>query len=95
MEDLKKNIEKVFALARMQMVNANPGAAYGQGYIHPNLRTLENYTSAELDAHKVASRKAAIIPGIRRIYQRKFSGIQEISAPFNDPKHQKPYSFPV
>ncbi len=25
MEDLKKNIEKVFALARMQMVNANPG----------------------------------------------------------------------
>ena len=26
MEDLKKNIEKVFALARMQMVNANPGA---------------------------------------------------------------------
>ena len=25
MEDLKKNIEKVFALARMQMVNSNPG----------------------------------------------------------------------
>ena len=26
MEDLKQNIEKVFALARMQMVNSNPGA---------------------------------------------------------------------
>jgi len=26
MNELKKNIEKVFALARMQMVNANPGA---------------------------------------------------------------------
>jgi hypothetical protein len=26
MEDLKKDIEKVFALARMQMVNSNPGA---------------------------------------------------------------------
>lgn len=26
MEDLKENIEKVFALARMQMVNSNPGA---------------------------------------------------------------------
>ena len=26
MEDLKTNIEKVFALARMQMVNSNPGA---------------------------------------------------------------------
>jgi hypothetical protein len=25
MNELKKNIEKVFALARMQMVNANPG----------------------------------------------------------------------
>ena len=26
MEDLKQNIEKVFSLARMQMVNSNPGA---------------------------------------------------------------------
>ena len=26
MEELKNNIEKVFALARMQMVNTNPGA---------------------------------------------------------------------
>jgi len=25
MNELKQNIEKVFALARMQMVNANPG----------------------------------------------------------------------
>lgn len=26
MDELKQNIEKVFALARMQMVNTNPGA---------------------------------------------------------------------
>jgi len=32
MKDLKKDIEKVFALARMQMVNANPGAE--QDLIH-------------------------------------------------------------
>lgn len=32
MEELKQNIEKVFALARMQMVNTNPGAE--QDLIH-------------------------------------------------------------
>jgi len=32
MEELKENIEKVFALARMQMVNANPTAE--QDLIH-------------------------------------------------------------
>ena len=42
MEDLKKDIEKVFALARMQMVNANPGAE--QDLIHLINLKIDLYT---------------------------------------------------
>ena len=45
MEDLKTNIEKVFALARMQMVNSNPGAE--QDLIHLINLKVELYKELE------------------------------------------------
>lgn len=38
--------------------NANPGEPYGLGFVWPNMKTIDNYASSEIDLHKLISRKA-------------------------------------